>query len=478
MKLMQVLVFSLFMCVACGAENRVGGSSGGSAADDSSFGGFGTDGGSGSSSGTGSDGGSDTGFGSGSFTGSDPNKPDAETVSQDDELDSECGYGDVYGLICSMSEQMFVNGADVWIDTLDCNGTPVKRQTVSDANGFYTLTQVPSGIQTVQIQKDIFTKQYNVVVKAGKLSDVTGVAHKECFQVVGSLCKEGLQTMNVESEFVGAMADIVVFVDTSGSMKQESSWVQDNVNMFAQYIGGQQVDYHVVLVGNGFDLCVPPPLGGPNCTDGPKFRHVKEKIGSHNGLEKVISSYPQYQDFMRAGATTNFIAITDDNSKKSSSWFTNQVFAQQNPGFSNPFVFHSIVVYGDIPFVGCLGGAYGGVVYLELTQQTGGSKFPVCETNWSSIFGQMAETVVNTVQSTCAYQLKDPKAVANADKVELSYDKGAGSQTFQLVSGPNQCGNGPSFYFDNPESPEKLVLCPTTCNLLDNGFLNLNLLCN
>jgi hypothetical protein len=136
------------------------------------------------------------------------------------------------------------------------------------------------------------------------------------------------------------------------------------------------------------------------------------------------------------------------------------------------------VAYGDIPFIGCLGGAYGGVVYLELTQQTGGSKFPVCESNWSSIFSQMAETVVNTVQSTCAYQLKDGKAVANADKVELSYDKGAGSQKIQLVSGPSQCGNGPSFYFDNPESPDKLVLCPTTCNLLDNGFLNLNLLCN
>jgi hypothetical protein len=274
------------------------------------------------------------------------------------------------------------------------------------------------------------------------------------------------------------MADIVVFIDTSGSMKTESKWVQDNVNMFAQFIGGQQVDYHVILVGKGFDLCVPPPLGGPNCTDGPQFRHVKEKVGSHDGLQKLIETYPQYQDFLRAGATTNFIAVTDDNSKKSSSWFTTQVNQQNNPGFSSPFVFHSIVAYGDIPFIGCLGGAYGGVVYLELTQQTGGAKFPVCETNWSSIFGQMAETVVNTVQSTCAYKLKDGKAVSNADIIELTYDKGANSQKFQLVDGPAQCGNGPSYYFDNPANPEKLVLCPTTCNLLDNGFLNLKLSCN
>jgi hypothetical protein len=377
-----------------------------------------------------------------------------------------------------MSEQMWVNDANVWIETTDCNGNAVKIETISTKDGFYTLVNVPSGIQTVHVQKDAFSKEYNIVVKAGMLSDVTGVAHKECFQLVGSTCEPGVQSIAVESEFVGAMADIVIFIDTSGSMKQESKWVQENVNMFAQFIGGAQVDYHVILVGKGYDLCVPPPLGGPNCTNGPDFVHVKEKVGSKDGLEVLINSYPQYQDFLRAGATTNFIAVTDDNSKKSASWFTAQVMQQKNPGFSNPFVFHSIVAYGDIPFIGCFGGAFGGVVYLDLTNQTGGAKFPVCETNWTSLFGEMAETVVNTVQSTCAYALKDPGDVAKADQLKLTYDKGANSQEFKLVNGPNGCGNGPSYYFDNPMKPEKLVLCPTTCNLLEDGFLSLQLICN
>ncbi len=208
------------------------------------------------------------------------NPPDATngTVSQDDPIDGDCGYGIIYGLICSKTEQMFVNNAHVWLEAPDCDGVTVKRETMSDGDGFYTLEDVPSGLQTIHIEKDGWTKEYPVQVVSGKLSDVTGVAHKECFQVVQ--CEEDVQDMSVESSFLTGLADIVIFIDTSGSMRQEAKWVQENVNAFAQYIGNQLVDYHVVLVAKGYNICVPPPLGGPNCTDGPKFRHIQEKVSS------------------------------------------------------------------------------------------------------------------------------------------------------------------------------------------------------
>ena len=405
-------------------------------------------------------------------TGTEP--PDGDVVSQFDDPDTGCGFGTIYGLICSKNEQMFVNGATVWVEAEDCNGNPVKPTVTSDSKGFYILKDVPNGLQTVHIEKDGWTKEYKVQVSNGKISDVTGVGHKECFQVVQ--CVETEQIMPVESKAVSGLADIVVFIDTSGSMKQEAKWVQENVNSFAQYIGGQQVDYRVVLIGKGFDLCVPPPLGGPNCTDGPQFRHIKEKVNSKDGLSKVIETYPLYKDFLRKGATTNFLAVTDDNSKKSASWFTAEANKLKDPGFSKPFVFHSIVAYGDVPFVGCIGGAFGGVEYLKLTDQTGGAKFPVCEKDWSSIFGKMAETVVNSVISACGYKLPNAKAVAAGNTYELTYKNGNGNMVLPKVGDPSQCGSG-GWYFDNEEKPEKLMLCQASCNMLADGDLHLDVMC-
>lgn len=519
-------------------------------------------------------GGSGTGGGDtqhwGTNPGPGPGKPDAETVSQGDLPDESCGQGTIYGLICSQNEQMFVNGADVFVETEDCAGNPIKRSTVSDDGGYYTLYQIPSGYQTVKVEKADWSKEYTVLVKDGMLSDVTGVGHKECFQVVqpcdtgtiwGSVCHEdgtafvgaqiaadgegcdgpehlettsdgdgkylfsglkdgnwtikvaaagqlktysvdvkGGQTTNledlgldlcvqddecvpgtdnlpVESKLVTGIADIVWFIDTSGSMKQEAKYVQDNINSFVSIISAAKVDYHVILIAKGFDICVPPPLGGPGCTDGPSFRHIKEKVGSHDGLEKLISTYPSYKDFLRAGATTNFIAVTDDNADKSASWFKSKAASQVGPGFSNPYTFHSIVAYGDIPFVGCIGGAFGGVEYISLTDETGGTKFPICETNWSSVWGKMADTVVDTVTSTCAYALPNPAAVEAAKSVNVTYYKGANGTPINKVSSGAACGAGGGWYLEEIGGQTSLALCPASCDMLQNGVLQVDYDC-
>ncbi|MFT7621554.1 MAG: hypothetical protein ACI9WU_000718 [Myxococcota bacterium] len=115
-----------------------------------------------------------------------PDKPDVPggTVDQDDERDTQCGYGVVYGLICSKDDQAFVNGARVWIETVDCADQPVLIETFSDDNGYYTLSSVPSGLQTIRVEKADWGKEYTVLVKDSMLTDVTGVGHKECFKVV------------------------------------------------------------------------------------------------------------------------------------------------------------------------------------------------------------------------------------------------------------------------------------------------------
>ena len=581
-RLLYLVVCAPLLVLGCG-DNDAGSPVPGNGAGDAPGGGtgeplFGANGATQSGTGGGTTGGDPTdGDTSGSSTGATGgptggDKPPGDNVNPYDDIDPTCGQGTVYGIICSTADQFFVNDAEVWVDTVDCAENPIIRSTMSNANGYYTLEGVPSGMQTVLVKKDEFEKSYNVLVQDGKVTDVTAVGKKECFQVVdlcptGAIdgtachqdgspleagfpvkatgmncddvietveaftdadgkyflpnlregtweitvaagpvplvysvevkdgvtvnleelgielcvqdeqCFEGLDNIPVESKVVSGMADIVLFIDTSGSMKEETKWVQDNVNAFTQYIAAQAVDFHVILVADGGKICVEPPLGGPNCGDSPNFRHVKQSVGSHDGLEKVIDAYPKYQDFLRAGATTNFIAVTDDNSKKDASWFKGKVSQQANPGFSNSWIFHSIVAYGDIPFIGCITGAFGGTVYLDLTTSTGGSKFPVCETNWGPIFDQMAASVVDSVSSACGYAIPSPEKVTGAESVSAKYVKGGQQTPIAKVADANGCGAGGGFYFDSNNNPTKVFLCASTCDSLFGGVIQLQYSC-
>ena len=396
--------------------------------------------------------------------------PVGDTVSQWDDATATCGFGKIYGLICSPSEQKFVNDADVWVDTVDCNGAPVKRSTKSDANGYYTLEDVPSGLQVVHVSQVNFTKEYNVQVIADKVSDVTAVAHKECFKAVQpGQCAPGVVNIPVESTVAGGAVDIVWFIDTSGSMDEETKWTQDNMNAFANYIGTQSVDFHVVLIADD-EICVPPPLGGPGCTDAERFRHIHQKVDSHNGLEKIIELYPQYQDFLRPGAKTNFVAVTDDNSKKDAAWFISEAKAKSNPGFSDPFVFHSIVGMGPVWVVGCIGAAFGGTVYIDLSDKTGGQKFPICEKNWSSIFGSIAEGIVESVKTECVYAVPNPEVLALANGFSLNLIDGGAATPIPGVPAAGACG-GQGFYMSGDGA--LLTLCPGTCEDLKSGILQI-----
>jgi len=122
-------------------------------------------------------------------------KPDDEDfVGYDDDPEGPCGYGKIFGVVCSKTEQMYVNGAKVYIDAVDCDGQPVHIETHSDQNGYYTLEHVPNGTHTVYVEKDEFTNQYNVVVLEQQLTDVTAVGHKECFKAISDDCPLGSVT--------------------------------------------------------------------------------------------------------------------------------------------------------------------------------------------------------------------------------------------------------------------------------------------
>ena len=286
----------------------------------------------------------------------------------------------------------------------------------------------------------------------------------------------GCAATSAEAKIKVVPVDIIWFIDTSGSMAFETKTVQNNLNAFAQSISKSGLDYHVVMVGDGKDICVPPPLGGAGCTNGPRYLHVKMMVGSVNGLEKLIQAYPQYQKFLRADSLRHFVAVTDDNSQKSASWFSSQIVALKNPGFPKGFIFHSIVAYGDIAWIGCITGAKIGAEYLSLTASTQGVKAKVCETNWNPIFAALAKGITANTEVACTFTIPSPGKgkVIDPNKVNVSFvPPGAAAKIVSKVQNAAACKKYAGWYYDYDNKPTAVILCPDFCKSLGKSKLTI-----
>jgi hypothetical protein len=166
-------------------------------------------------------------------------------------------------------------------------------------------------------------------------------------------------------------ADVLVVVDSSGSMDEEVAAVQASLNDFAAGIQNAAVDLHLILIGT--EICIPAPLGSGMCPDDetlPLFRHVQETISSNDALSKIISTYSQWSGSLRNHARTFLIVVSDDDSDMSAATFQTQ-FIALNPTFSN-YVFHGMVQGAPA----C--GGVTGEVYLDLIAMTDGLLSNLC----------------------------------------------------------------------------------------------------
>jgi len=206
-------------------------------------------------------------------------------------------------------------------------------------------------------------------------------------------------TVGVHSRAV----DIIWAIDQSGSMAGEIAMVRQNMNAFAAYISGQKVDYHVVLLARRFggnnDICIPQPLAGPSCSDGPRFRQVDEYVGSHDSLQKLMTNITKIEAFLRPGSLRHFVEVTDDESNVTAAVFDG--FLKARPGYTD-YIFHSVVGLVD---QGCV--ADDGQQYITLSNQTKGLKFHICNANWTQLFNQLGQSVAT---ATTLFKLtKTPK---------------------------------------------------------------------
>lgn len=312
-------------------------------------------------------------------------------------------------------------------------------------------------------------------------------------------------------------ADVVWIIDGSGSMIDEAERLQQNLDSFTSTIAAAGVDTRVVLLAQ-LDL-VPP---GSGLAQSGNYLFVPATVDSHNALDVLVAQYDAYASFLRPDAHVHFIVVTDDESEYMALG-TPQDRADAFKGamdglLSNEYTVHTVSSPGqvgdppcipekvtqevldcclacfflcfDAPPAGCehlvdangvalinplscafLGGAARpGVTYYTLADMTSGVAASICAEDWTNVFAALSQAVIESTPLPCNYPIPEPPPgmFFERDKVNVRFtptgENPGDVAPFPAVGTPAACGDDAAWYFDKPDAPTEILLCPASCD--------------
>jgi len=321
---------------------------------------------------------------------------------------------------------------------------------------------------------------------------------------------ESCATASAAVELVREPVDIIIVLDNSGSMDDEARAVESNINeSFAAILQGSGVDYRVILVSEHRErdlqdtaVCILSPLSSlAQCpSDAPgtseRFFQYSTEIGSRDSFEVLLETYDGerqddfdlapsgWSEWLRPGAKKVFLGITDDDSRLDVAEFVASLTALGPEAFgADPaqpsFVWHSIVGIAERPVSTdpyvpndpietreCAGVFNAGATYQELSQLTGGLRFPICAFDgYDAVFRRIASDVVQSSRDACDFAIPAPPPgrALDLDKVSVAYQPGNGGAAQQLgqVTSAALCDAG-AFLLDDAG----VHLCPDACSVV------------
>ncbi|MBW2524021.1 MAG: VWA domain-containing protein [Deltaproteobacteria bacterium] len=269
-------------------------------------------------------------------------------------------------------------------------------------------------------------------------------------------------------------SDIILAIDQSGSMNQETNFVKNQLNGFAQQIMASGIDVRVVVIAgkpgseNGF--CIPAPLASGGCPDDdnpPTFLHVDQHIDSHDAFHRILERYSDYKQVLRPGASKHVVVISDDDASMSAAQFDAD-FRAKDPMLDD-YVFHAIACANKIWFVCDDDGAQ----YWSLVNQTGGVWGELSNQDFQPVWNQLSTQVVQTATLACEWDVPTPPDGEQfaADQVNVEYAvNGAPPTPLGHVDSYADCAsvNGGWFY-DDPANPTKIIVCPDVCQIIQSS---------
>ena len=312
--------------------------------------------------------------------------------------------------------------------------------------------------------------------------------------------------------------DIIWVVDNSSSMQPAINEIKKGLNSFAALIAAKNLDYKVVMlslrsktspvqVGGStrYPVCIPAPLAGDdNCGNGSRFFHSSVDIRSVQPLEQFLGTLGQTEGYklgdekggepwkqeLRPQATKTIVVVSDDDSRLTADQF--EFFAGGKnpastlmlpPGILDPswsglftdYVFSGIYGWGSTsnPDTIC---TYpdgtkppkSGATYTTLVQKTGGVREKVCTGSaaWNPFFDAVAKAVEQTAKLSCELTIPKPPSGDAIDptRVNVSLSDGGEPTYLPRVDGAAACNTTGGWYYDNPAAPQKVILCPTSCD--------------
>jgi hypothetical protein len=312
--------------------------------------------------------------------------------------------------------------------------------------------------------------------------------------------------------------DIIFVIDNSGSMTEEIAAVRRNIDHdFASIIEDSGVDYRVIMLSlfgeGGTEVCIDPPLAGAQCdkglsaTNGPRYFHYNQEIGSYDALCQILDSFdrPQapraphgFQDWLRPQAAKAFVLITDDSARctyrddqiqllvgadgadpfDDALAFHAALRTKSPEQFGGHYQFFSIVgmsandsdpqplfPYQPLDPTTCSTAPTPGLSYQALSIATDALRYPVCEgRSFDAVFQVIARSVIQTASAECTFQLPlNPTKTLDLGSVnlEVKATPNAASQRFDQVKDASECKDDHSFYVH-----DRIELCPSACRVV------------
>jgi len=227
---------------------------------------------------------------------------------------------------------------------------------------------------------------------------------------------------------VEAQADveIIFVVDTSGSMDDEKSMLEQNISKFLTDLSNSgRLNHQVFMIGSGFNF---------PATDPSRFSIINDEVGSWNALKKVQNflDNPGGSLPLRANATKEIVVVTDDDSLpgkggvRASDFisYLNTKTASLGQIHVNGFIWLPTSVKNS----NCTK-ANQGNAYLELANDPtfGGDMFDLCSKDWSALLGEFAKKIISS-NAQLEFKLKTAvnenqglKVFVNDVEVESTY---------------------------------------------------------
>ncbi|MCH9688435.1 MAG: hypothetical protein K0V04_43795 [Deltaproteobacteria bacterium] len=142
-------------------------------------------------------------------------------------------------------------------------------------------------------------------------------------------------------------------------------------------------------------------------------------------------------------------------------------FQALDPSYAG-YVHHSVVCHSN-----CQSAAGIGTNYINLSMLTQGVAADLCDQDFQAVFDVLTTEVIGGSQLACEFEIPPPPDGMdfNPDQVNLEFDDGMGGvleigRVDSVLDCPNVVDG---WYYDDPDAPTMILMCPQTCDKLQNS---------